>query len=151
MRYVVTVWAFLLIGVTLQASGQQPGNVTRQDIASIKTWVLETGFPSTVSANLVQALGIGTQDLSSKQKVFRIPSDDNARYGFSMANTPEGRIALTSWRTETHMYSWRIDDNGAVMAVMYADSNGIKVMPKETAHDLFVKVLNFFVAKAQGL
>jgi len=154
VRSALFVFVMSLVAITLMAQTPAPTPHSEQaELSKVEEWVLSQGNVESIAPEIAAILGLGSDRLPVKVKLFRASNGIDDAFAVS-TNSAETGIVLSALKTMANsrqIYfvgnAWLTDRSGNLHRTIYIDASGAKIVSNSSHAAEFKGIKAFFLRK----
>ena len=147
--------ALIPAALLAQSLAPTPPSSGQAELSKAEKWVLSQGTEQSIAPELAAILGLGSDRLLVKVKLYVVANGINRAFAVSTNPSQKGIVlsALKTMQANTQIYSvgtaWLTDRSGTLRQTIGIDASGAKVLPNNSHAAEFKDLKAFFLKKVQ--
>jgi hypothetical protein len=154
--FLIAASPLIAVASLAQSLAPTPPSSGQAELSKAEKWVLSQGAEQSIAPELAAILGLGSDRLPVKVKLYVVANGINRAFAVSTNPNQTGIVlsALKTMQANTQIYSvgnaWLTDRSGTLRQTIAVDASGARVVPNNSRAAEFKDIKDFFLKKLKA-
>jgi hypothetical protein len=155
-KFLIATLALIGVALSAQNPAPTPPYSDQAELSKVEEWVLSQGTVESIAPEIAAILGLGSDRLPVKVKLFRMSDGVSRAFAVSTNPSQKGIVisALKIIEDNKLLYAlgtaWLTDRSGTLHETIHVDASGARVVPNNSRAAEFKDIKAFFLKKLKA-